>query len=73
MEVYQGEGNTKNDNYFVGKFALKGLPVAPRGVPRIELTFKVDTDGILLMSGVEHTTDTKLTLENVKNPCLTQD
>ncbi len=35
------------DNQMLGKFELSGIPPAPRGVPQIEVTFRVDTNGIL--------------------------
>jgi heat shock protein 5 len=35
------------DNNLLGSFDLNGIPAAPRGVPQIEVTFKVDADGIM--------------------------
>ena len=35
------------DNNILGKFDLTGIPPAPRGVPLIEVTFEIDTNGIL--------------------------
>ena len=38
------------DNHVLGKFELTGIPPAPRGVPQIEVSFKVDASGILEVS-----------------------
>lgn len=38
------------DNHLLGKFDLTGIPPAPRGVPQIEVTFRVDANGILQVS-----------------------
>ena len=39
------------DNNHLGKFELTGIPPAPRGVPQIEVTFEVDANGIMKVSG----------------------
>lgn len=41
------------DNHSLGKFELTGIPPAPRGVPQIEVTFEIDTNGILQVSAVD--------------------
>lgn len=38
------------DNHLLGRFELTGIPPAPRGVPQIEVTFQVDSNGILQVS-----------------------
>jgi len=45
--VYQGERYIAKDNILLGKFELKGLTPAPRGVPKIDVTFAIDANGIL--------------------------
>jgi molecular chaperone DnaK len=45
--VYQGERKLAKDNKMLGKFQLSGIPPAPRGVPQIEVTFEIDSNGIL--------------------------
>merc|ERR1712020_100786 len=47
ISVYEGERPLVKDNHFLGKFDLKGIPPAPRGVPKIEVTFNVNADGML--------------------------
>jgi molecular chaperone DnaK len=45
--VLQGEREMARDNRTLGRFHLTGIPPAPRGVPRIEVTFDIDANGIL--------------------------
>jgi heat shock protein 5 len=50
IQVYEGERSLTKDNNLLGKFELSGIPPAPRGVPQIEVTFEVDTNGIMKIS-----------------------
>lgn len=50
IQVYEGERAMSKDNHLLGKFELKGLPPAPRGVPQIEVTFEIDANGIMQVS-----------------------
>ncbi len=47
IHVLQGERAMAEDNKSLGKFLLTGIPVAPRGVPQIEVSFEMDVNGIL--------------------------
>ena len=47
IHVLQGERAMAKDNVELGKFALVGIPPAPRGVPQIEVTFDIDANGII--------------------------
>jgi molecular chaperone DnaK len=47
IHVFQGERPMAPDNASLGQFNLDGLPPAPRGVPKIDVTFDIDADGIL--------------------------
>ena len=47
IQVYQGERRMARDNRQIGKFTLDGIPPAPRGMPQVEVTFKIDANGIL--------------------------
>lgn len=48
--VLQGEREFASDNKLLGKFALQDIPPAPRGVPQIEVTFEIDSNGIMNVS-----------------------
>ncbi len=50
IRVLQGERQMANDNTELGRFDLVGIPPASRGVPQIEVTFDIDTDGIVHVS-----------------------
>ena len=47
IHVLQGERPMANDNMTLGRFRLEGIPMAPRGVPQIDVTFDIDANGIL--------------------------
>ena len=47
LQVYEGERAMTKDNHLLGKFDLTGIPPAARGVPQIEVTFELDSNGIL--------------------------
>ncbi len=47
IKVFQGERKFTKDNRLLGNFVLTDIPAAPRGVPQIEVEFKVDANGIL--------------------------
>jgi L1 cell adhesion molecule like protein len=50
IQVFQGERPFTKDDHLLGKFELSGFPPAPRGVPKIEVTFDLDVNGILSVS-----------------------
>lgn len=50
ISVLQGEREMARDNRSLGQFKLDGIPMAPRGVPQIEVTFDIDANGILKVS-----------------------
>ncbi|MCS7255639.1 MAG: molecular chaperone DnaK, partial [Thermomicrobium sp.] len=50
IHVVQGERPMAADNKTLGRFILDGIPPAPRGVPKIEVTFDIDANGILTVS-----------------------
>ena len=67
--VYEGEHDMTADNNLLGKFILTGIPPAPRGVPQIEVTFDVDSNGIMNVSAVDKSTNKmkKITIKNDKS------
>ena len=50
VHVLQGEREMATGNKSLGKFQLTGIPPAPRGTPQIEVTFDIDSNGILNVS-----------------------
>ncbi|MEY2856415.1 MAG: DnaK-type molecular chaperone DnaK [Cyanobacteriota bacterium] len=50
IHALQGERAMAKDNKSLGKFLLTGIPVAPRGMPQIEVAFEIDVNGILQVS-----------------------
>lgn len=57
IHVLQGERPMANDNRSIGKFHLDGIPPAPRGTPQIEVTFDIDSNGILNVSAKDKATN----------------
>ncbi|CAI2170550.1 7047_t:CDS:2 [Funneliformis geosporum] len=53
IQVFEGERSMTKDNNLLGKFELTGIPPAPRGIPQIEVTFEIDTNGIMKVSAVD--------------------
>jgi molecular chaperone DnaK len=47
IRVFQGEREMASDNKLLGQFDLVGIPMAPRGMPQIEVTFDIDANGIV--------------------------
>jgi molecular chaperone DnaK len=56
IHVTQGERAMAADNKSLGRFMLEGIPPAPRGLPQVEVSFDLDTNGILTVKAVEKTT-----------------
>ncbi len=56
IHILQGERPMASDNKTIGKFALDGIPPAPRGVPQIEVTFDIDANGILHVHATDKAT-----------------
>lgn len=53
INVYQGERPLVQDNKLIGKFKLSGIPPKPKGVPKIQVSFDIDADGIIKVSAIE--------------------
>ncbi len=53
ISVYQGERDLVKDNRKLASFDLKGIPGMPAGLPKVEITFLIDADGILKVSAAE--------------------
>ena len=65
IKVYQGEREMAADNRLLGQFNLEGIPLAPRGVPQIEVTFDIDANGIVSVKAKDKGTgkEQKVTIE----------
>ncbi|MGD2088240.1 MAG: molecular chaperone DnaK [Candidatus Aminicenantes bacterium] len=57
--VYQGEREIAEENKLLGKFTLTEIKPAPKGVPRIEVTFNININGILTVSAIDLSTKSK--------------
>jgi len=56
IKIFQGERKMANDNKLLGTFHLSEIPPVPRGMPKIEVTFDIDANGILNVAAKEQTT-----------------
>jgi len=68
IQVFEGERPMTKDNHLLGKFELGGIPPAPRGQPQIEVTFEIDSNGILNVGAEDKATGKgeKITITNDK-------
>src|SRR5688572_275161 len=56
VHVLQGERSLARDNRTMGRFHLSGLPLAPRGMPQVEVTFDIDANGIVNVMATDKAT-----------------
>ena len=68
VKIYEGESALTKDNNLLGKFELTGIQSAPLGVPQIEVTFDIDSNGILNVIAADRSTgkENKITVTNDK-------
>jgi heat shock protein 1/8 len=66
IQVFEGERAMTKDNNLLGKFELTDIPLAPRGVPQIEVTFDIDANSILNVTASEKTLGKQKTI-TIKN------
>src|SRR5947209_18297392 len=57
VHVLQGEREFSRENKSLGKFDLVGIPPAPRGVPQVEVTFSIDSNGIVSVTARDQATN----------------
>ncbi|WP_309730609.1 molecular chaperone DnaK [Chamaesiphon sp. OTE_75_metabat_556] len=62
IHVLQGERAMAKDNKSLGRFLLTGIPPAPRGVPKIEVSFDIDVNGILKVAAQDRGTGREQTV-----------
>ncbi|MDR3565946.1 MAG: molecular chaperone DnaK [Negativicutes bacterium] len=69
IHVLQGEREMAGDNRTLGQFKLTGIPLAPRGLPQIEVTFDIDANGILTVSAKDQTSgkEQSITISGASN------
>ena len=63
VHVLQGEREIATENRSLGRFELVGIPPAPRGVPQIEVTFAIDSNGIVSVSARDVATNQSQTIQ----------
>jgi molecular chaperone DnaK len=73
IHVLQGERPLAKDNKSLGKFYLTGMPPAPRGVPKIEVCFDIDVDGILHVTAKDLGTGKEQSIRIQPSSGLTQE
>lgn len=73
IHVVQGERPMATDNKSLGRFILDGIPPAPRGVPQIEVTFDIDTSGILSVTAKDNATGREQSIKITGSTGLTDD
>ncbi|HET9955471.1 MAG TPA: molecular chaperone DnaK [Polyangiaceae bacterium] len=73
IHVLQGERAEARYNRTLGKFHLEGLPAAPRGVPKVEVTFDIDANGILSVGAKDLATGKDQRITITASSGITQD
>ena len=72
IHIVQGERPMATDNKSLGKFVLDGIPPAPRGMPQIEVTFDVDSNGVLNVTAKDKTTGKEQSIRIEANSGLSE-
>jgi molecular chaperone DnaK len=73
IKVHQGERALANDNRLLGVFQLGNIPPAPRGVPKIEVTFDIDANGILNVAAKDTATNNEQKITITSSSGLSKD
>jgi molecular chaperone DnaK len=73
VRVFQGERKMAGDNRLLGEFDLTGIPPAPRGMPKIEVKFDLDANGILNVSAKDLGTGKEATVKIQQSSGLSKD
>jgi molecular chaperone DnaK len=73
IHIVQGERALASDNKSLGRFILDGIPPAPRGVPQVEVTFDVDSNGVLNVTAKDKATGKAQTIRIEASSGLSSD
>lgn len=73
IKVLQGERDMAAHNKLLGQFDLVGIPPAPRGVPKIEVTFDIDANGIVHVSAKDKATNKEQSIAIQSSGGLSED
>lgn len=73
IHISQGERPMSADNKSLGRFVLDGIPPAPRGVPQVEVTFDVDSNGVLNVTAKDKSTGKEQSIRIEANSGLTEE
>jgi len=73
IKVYQGEREMVSGNKLLGEFTLEGIPPAPKGIPKIDVTFDIDVNSIVHVSAKDKTSNKEQNITIKDNGGLTQE
>jgi molecular chaperone DnaK len=73
IRVTQGERPMSRDNMLLGEFQLVGIPPAPRGIPKIEVTFDIDANGIVQVTAKDMATGNEQSIQITASTHLSDD
>ncbi len=73
IHIVQGERALAADNKPLGRFILDGIPPAPRGVPQVEVTFDVDSNGVLNVTAKDKSTNKEQSIRIEANSGLSEE
>jgi len=73
LAIYQGERELAQDCRLLGQFKLSGIPPLPAGLPRVQVTFLVDADGVLRVTAREQRTGVEASIQIVPTFGLTRE
>lgn len=73
IHITQGERPMAADNKSLGRFILDGIPPAPRGVPQVEVTFDVDSNGVLNVTAKDKSTNKEQSIRIEANSGLSEE
>lgn len=73
IHITQGERAQATDNKSLGRFVLDGIPPAPRGLPQVEVTFDVDSNGVLKVTAKDKATNKEQSIRIEASSGLTEE